>query len=241
MAALRKIIKNISGSTRQILNRSLAHNESYEIPYSQWMKAGDSELLAADITAGLVQVSDGTNTYSAAAGVAYLKKFEIINASDVPFSNSGNGFTAINAQEAIEEAKTTSILKPRFSIVTVFNGTIGNNNWLGYSELVPGDQVPIRIPLNSKLKEITVAYKNTNLLEIPTGSNLIDGRLQVFKNGLTDPTNIVHTETFTNQANGKVITGLNISFATGDYLVSRWKDDGDNPSDMAIVYFFQVE
>lgn len=157
------------------------------------------------------------------------------------FDNSSNGFTSTNTQDAIEEAKTVAILKPRFSIVTTFNGTVGNNNWLGYNELLPGNEVPIRIPLNSVLKEVTISYKNTRLLGIPTGSNLIDGSLQIYKNGLTDPTNIIHTETFTNQASGKVISNLNAPFLAGDFLVSKWKDDGDNPSDMAIVYFFQVE
>lgn len=163
------------------------------------------------------------------------------DASDIIFDNSSNGYAAVNVQTAIEESKTEAILKPRFSITTTFNGTIGNNDWLSYNELIPGDQVPIRIPLNCKLKEVTIAYKNTSLLGIPTGSNLIDGRLQIYKNGLTDPTDIIHTETFSNQANGKVVSGLNVSYAAGDFLVSKWKDDGDNPSDMAIVYFFQVE
>lgn len=163
------------------------------------------------------------------------------DASDILFDNNSNGYTATNVQAAIEESKTEAILKPRFSITTTFNGSVGNNNWLSYNELIPGNQVPIRIPLNCTLREVTIAYKNTDLLGIPTGSNLIDGRLQIYKNGLTDPTNIIHTETFTNQANGKIISGLNISFDAGDFLVSKWKDDGDNPSDMAIVYFFQVE
>lgn len=163
------------------------------------------------------------------------------DAADIVFDNSTNGYTAIQAQAAIEESKNVAIAKPRFSVTTTFNGTVGNNDWLGYSELIPGDQVPIRVPVNCKLKEVTIAYKNTALLGIPTGSNLIDGRLQVYKNGLTDPTDVVHTETFTNQANGKIITGLNVSFSAGDFLVSRWRDDGDNPSDAVIVYFFQIE
>lgn len=161
-------------------------------------------------------------------------------AKSTPFDNSTNGYASTNVQDAIEEGVTTAIQKPRFSITTVFNGTVGNNDWLGYDNLIPGDQVPIRVPLNCILKEITMYYKNTALLGIPTGSNLIDGRLQVYKNGLTDPTNIIHTETFTNQADGKTISNLNVSFSAGDFIVCRWKDDGDNPSDAAIVYFFQV-
>lgn len=238
--AIVKILKNVSGTTRNVLNRQLANNESYTLPHNQWAKLAIHDSTLADIAAGLVVVNNGTSNLSISAGLAHILKYD--TSSDyVTFNNASNGYAATNAQAAIEESKTSAILKPRFSIVTTFNGTIGNNDWLGYDNLIPGDQVPIRIPLNSKLKEITIAYKNTDLLGIPTGSNLIDGRLQIFKNGFIDPTNIVHTETFTNQANGKVITGLNVAFTASDFLVGRWKDDGDNPSDVAIVYFFQVE
>lgn len=163
------------------------------------------------------------------------------DAVDIVFNNATNGYVSTNVQAAIEESKNIAILKPRFSITTTFNGIISNNDWLGYSELIPGNQVPIRIPLNCYLKEVTVSYRNANLLGIPLGGDLIDGRLQIYQNGFTDPTNVIHTETFTNQADGKVISGLNIHFNANDFIVSRWKDDGDNPSDMAIVYFFQIE
>lgn len=162
------------------------------------------------------------------------------DAIDIFFDNSTNGFTSTEVQHAIEEAYSTAVQKPRFSIVTSFNGTIGNNDWLGYNELIPGDQVPIRIPRNCKVREITFAYKNTELLGIPTGSSLIDGTFKLYKNGLSDPTNVIHTEVFTNQASGKVVTGLNLSLNQGDFIVGRWTDQGDNPSDMAICYFFEV-
>ncbi len=151
------------------------------------------------------------------------------------FNNSSNGFVAVNTQTAIEESKASAVAKVRFTIVTIFNGTIGNNNWLGYSELVPGNQVPIRIPLGCKIKEITFAYKNTLL-----ASDYVDGKFKLFKNGFTDPTNVIHTEQFTNQLGGKNITGLNLTLAANDFIVGKWIDEGDNPSDMAIVYFFEV-
>lgn len=157
------------------------------------------------------------------------------DAEDQIFDNDSNGFIAENTQDAIEEAKASAIAKARFTIVTVFNGTVGNNNWLGYNELVPGDQVPIRIPMACKIKEITFAYKNSLL-----SSDYIDGKFKLFKNGFTDPTHVIHTEQFTNQLAGKNATGLDLTFAANDFIVGRWIDEGDNPSDMAIVYFFEV-
>lgn len=167
---------------------------------------------------------------------ATLTRWVILgDALDVVFDNATNDFVSTNVQEAIEEARTTAILKPRFSIVTTFNGTVGND-WLGYSELIPGNEVPIRIPLNCKLKEITFAYRDTLL-----GSASIDGVFRLYKNGFTNPTNVVHTETFTNQNNGKLVSGLSIAFGANDFMVGQWTDTGSNPNDMVIVYFLQVE
>jgi hypothetical protein len=147
------------------------------------------------------------------------------------FDNSSNGFTATNTQAAIEESKASAPGKARASIVCTFNGTIGNNNWLGYSELIPGDQVPILIPWNCILKELTVVYQNAFL-----GSPSIDGRLDLYKNG-TAGGNIVHQITFTNDNDGGIFTP-DISFNAGDQLRGRWVDQGDNPADMVICYFF---
>lgn len=241
--ALRKILKNVSGATRQILNVSVPNNSSHEIPHGQWGKAMDNGLLLADITAGLIVVNDGSSDLSISKGLVHLGKYHIESADKVIFDNVTNGFTSTNTQTAIEEAKRSSIAKGRFIITTTFNSTVGNNDWLGFSELIPGDQVPITIPLNSKLREVVVRYKNSELLlgiiSISSG-NKIDGRLQIYKNGLTDSTNVVHTESFVSQPNGKLITGLNVTFNAGDYMVSKWKDDGTNPSDMVIMYCFEV-
>lgn len=65
----------------------------------------------------------------------------------------------------------------------------------------------------------------------------VDGQIRFFKNGIVDPTNLVYTQTFTN-VNGGQVFYPNISFAAGDLYRGRWIDTGDNPSDMAIVYFF---
>lgn len=166
---------------------------------------------------------------------ASLNRWVILgDAVNQVFNNSSNGFTATNTQNAIEEAKTSAPGKARASIICTFNGTVGNNNWLGYSELIPGDQVPILIPWNAVLKEMTVIYQNAFL-----GSPSIDGRLDLYKNG-TAGGNIVYQVSFVNDNNGGVFFP-NISFTAGDQMRARWVDQGDNPSDMVICYFFLLE
>jgi hypothetical protein len=144
-----------------------------------------------------------------------------------PFDNSTNGFTATQAQAAIEEARDTAPGFARASITCVFNSTISNNQWLGFSDQLPGDAVPIRIPWNCILKEIAVSWKALS----------VDGQMRFFKNGLVDPGNVVYTETFSNQDDGRVFYP-DIPFSAGDLLRGRWIDQGQNPSDMALVYFF---
>lgn len=161
-------------------------------------------------------------------------------AQSIPFSNATNGFTSVNVQAAIEEAKAAAIAASRFCITTTFNGTIGNNEWLGYSEVLPGNNVPIRLPFQCRLKEIQFSYTQTTLGGIPIGSDQVDGRFDLYKNGLVSPTNVVFQGTFTNDAGGKTFSSVNVDFAAGDFMVGRWVDLGDNPSDMAILYFFQV-
>lgn len=144
------------------------------------------------------------------------------------FDNTSNGFVATNVQAAIEEARDSAPGKARASVTCTFNGIIGNNQWLGYSELLPGDTVPIRVPWNCVLSEITVSYNGLS----------VDGKLVLYKNG-TASGNIVDTETFTNVDNGKNYSP-NITLSSGDTIRGRWTDTGSNPSDMAVVYFFQL-
>ena len=159
------------------------------------------------------------------------------DAADIQFNNQGNGFNSNNVQSAIEEVKIINTYS-RFSIIATFNGTINHNQWLGYNELLPGDKTPIIIPKNCKLQEVTFSWNSSisiagNLVTIVTD---VDGRFELYKNGLT---NKIWETTFLNSGSGEVKLNLNLSLNSGDFLIAKWVDLGNNPSDMAIGYFFQ--
>lgn len=146
------------------------------------------------------------------------------------FSNSGNGFIATNVQDAIVEARDTAVGKARFAMVFVHNGTVGNNTWLGFSELVPSNTTPLVVPVNCKLNELAMSFNGAN----------VDGVLRIFKNGTANPANVIYSNTFTNQSTLKLMTGLNLSLVAGDLLRAQWADAGDNPNDVALQWFFQA-
>jgi len=160
----------------------------------------------------------------------------------IPFDGSGfsPSFTSTNVQDAIGEGRDSAISeanKARSTIVTHFNGTVTNNQWLGYTDQLPGDLVPIVIPWNCVLREISIRFDFSVFL-IFVGQP-IDGDFRIYKNG-TSAGDVVLFENFANVTGGKLLTGLNVSFSAGDLIRGRWEDNGDNPADMAIVYSFQL-
>lgn len=149
-------------------------------------------------------------------------------AASVPFDNDTNGYAAEDVQAAIEESKITAVALPRYAIVTTFNGTVSNNQWLGYSNLLPGDSVPIIIPSNAVLKEISFSNVRNN----------VNGDLVLYRNG-TAAGDIITSIPVDNIRSGVFL--VNLSFQTGDALRGRWVETGTNPNDLSLVYFFQIE
>lgn len=146
------------------------------------------------------------------------------------FSNSGNGFVATNVQAAIEEARDSAVGKARFGMAFVHNGSVGNNTWLGFSELVPSNTTPLIVPVNCKLTELAFSFAGAN----------VDGVLLIYKNGIVNPLNVIYSNTFTNQTSFKLMSGLNLTLNAGDQLRAQWQDTGDNPNDVALQWFFQA-
>lgn len=238
---VKKIIKNISGNSYQILNRQIDNNSSYDIPTHLWLELADDISISDAVSSSLLIVNDGIIDLSIEQALVHLKRFQFDTADKIAFNNTTNGFLSTTTQQAIEEIKTTIIPSlSRFSIITFFNGTIGNNQWLGYSELLPGNTTPIVIPINCTLKEITFSWNSTISLVggLITITGNVDGRFDLYKNG-TSSGDIVFSRTFTNSGAGGVSTDINVNFNSGDIIIGRWVDQGDNPSDAAICYYLQ--
>lgn len=152
------------------------------------------------------------------------------NAWTTAFDNSSNGFASNTVQEAIEEVKTTAEGKARFGVSFIGNGTLGNNTWLGFSELVPSNTTPMIVPVAMQLKELAFSFSGAN----------VDGQMKIFKNGLVNPTNVVYTMTLSNDNTFQLDSGLSIPFVPGDRISAQWIDTGDNPSDVALQFFFMT-
>jgi hypothetical protein len=141
----------------------------------------------------------------------------------VAFDNSTNGFTADNAQEAIEEAKLLAQGFPRAGIRVTANGTVGNNNWLGPDELLPNTPMAV-FPVKVEINEISWSNQNTNVqfhIEFRSGSK-------------TGPIFYTLTVTSPNPGSGYV-SGLAFPFNPGDTIWAQYKDDGTNMADAEVT------
>lgn len=228
-----KIIKNNTASPVSIKFLGLTIPASSQItiqPEDYLLLSSTSAVaeLTTLINAGTLIVNNGTYNLTISDSLKYILYPD--SAKNQEFDNASNGFTAKFTQTAIEEAKATAVGKPRFTIVTTFNSTIGNNNWLGYNELLPGNVTPIRLPMGCSLRELSFSWSGV----------AVDGKYELYKNGTAIGNRIYQGPSWTNQNSGAIITGLNLTFVSGDYIVGKWIDTGDNPSDMALVYYFQI-
>lgn len=72
-----KILKNVSGATRNVLNRELADSEAYTVPYSQWTKLADHQPTLDDIQSGVVVINNGSIDLSISEGLRLVRKFDL--------------------------------------------------------------------------------------------------------------------------------------------------------------------
>lgn len=156
-------------------------------------------------------------------------------ASSVPFDNNPDGtpiFTQSNpenVQEAISaggEKAQVALDTPRYTIPLVYNGTVGNNTFIGYSNLLPGDSTPIVIPVNSQILEFTFSNQSSNA----------DYTLEFRKNSTT--ATLFYSVSKTNT---QFFSDLDIDefFDSGDTIFIKYIDDGNNASDVAILLVFK--
>lgn len=69
----KKIIKNLTGSTLQILNRDVDNNQSYDIAPNFWLDLSTDENILALIDSGDLSVSNGSQFLDVVAGRAHVE------------------------------------------------------------------------------------------------------------------------------------------------------------------------
>jgi hypothetical protein len=151
----------------------------------------------------------------------------------LPFDNSANGFSAKNAQAAIEESRATAEGKVRFAVQLVQNGSLTNAQRVGYDALLPNS--PVIVPRNCILREITFSNSATNA----------DARFDIYVRAVPAATNATTGATLLQQwtltnALSAVLSGMAHTFTAGQELLIVFIDTGDNPSDAVLTCFFQV-
>lgn len=148
-------------------------------------------------------------------------------AKGVPFDPTGSTLISDNTEDAIKELDTAAQL-PVFTIMLQHNGSVGNNTFLGYNELIPGNATPVIIPKDSEFVGFTFSNAQTTA----------DFTLEFRKNGTGVAT--FHTSVKTNTQFYSENLGTPQSFTAGDKIYVKYIDQGDNASDAAVVLVFRA-
>ena len=153
------------------------------------------------------------------------RDFQSQVADSIPFDTSNNNFPADKdtVQLAIEHAKQNAEGFPRAGIRSFYNGVMGNNDWLGPSELL--SNTPLAVwPVDVRLNEITWSNSKTD----------VSFNIEFRKGSKTGP--IIYTLSVTSPNPGYgYVTGVNVDFVPGDTVWAQYKDTGINASDMDLV------
>lgn len=89
MSLLRKIIKNKSGETKNIMNCEIANNDEYDIPANLWLKLSGDILLHNEVSNGNFVVNDGEVDLSPELGVRHCKGLSPSPILGITFTYSG--------------------------------------------------------------------------------------------------------------------------------------------------------
>lgn len=147
-------------------------------------------------------------------------------AGSVPFDNEVNNFVADNTQDAIEEL--LDLAAPlRVPIPLVYNGTLSNGNWIGYSNLLPGNNTPIVVPITGVLDGFTWSNQQSSA----------DFALTFRKNSTGAA--IFFTWSVDNTRSASVFLPTPEPFSAGDTIFIQYVDQGTNASDATVVLLFK--
>jgi hypothetical protein len=143
----------------------------------------------------------------------------------LPFDNATNGFTATEAQSAIEEARATAEGKARYCVSCGFDGNASTGRYLEYNSNVDSNQSGFVLPRNSILKEMSLC--------VNTSATITFG--VYYWNGTTET---LLTSISLSAARTATSTGLNISVSQGWEI--RVKCTAGSASRPILFQFYQV-
>jgi len=149
---------------------------------------------------------------------------KLLAAADCFFASEG--IAATDAEEAIKEVKAGADAKPRYTVPCIMNGIMGNDDWITYSNLTPDSEIVV--PFDSILEEVT--YANSR--------NSVEFDIEFYKNTRVGTPYATREVRSGSENNGIIVT--NDSFAAGDRLNMKYKDQGTNAADLVLMVFFRV-
>ncbi|RLG45235.1 MAG: hypothetical protein DRN81_02325 [Thermoproteota archaeon] len=158
---IKKILKNVDTVILQVLNRSLAPSETYDVPPHFWGELKIDEDIETWINDDKIEVNNGTVDLNKAKGLQLIKS----SANAVDFDNSTNGFTAYETQSAIEEVKT-SVTK-RSDIITLHRNGATSNSWLNWGHSIVSNKSPWTPGYDCQITRVTFTNKKYGTVSDP--------------------------------------------------------------------------
>ena len=225
-----KILKNTTGSSIPITDTGVSIAASpgqYTIPPQDYLLWAASADVVTHIGTGDIVVNDGVTDLSVARGSDFIKHPDTaFNIRFLSEPERSNDLVKKNVQEAMEELQ--GISNPlRVPISLVYNGTLSNGDFIGYSNLIPGDLTPIIVPISGDFVEFTWSNKNATA----------DFALEFRKN--TTGGAAFFTWSVDNTLSAAVLLPTPQTFSLGDAIYVKYIDEGTNGQDAAVVLLFK--
>lgn len=159
--SLQKIIRNESGETRQILNRSVVNGESYNIPANQWLKAYEDDNLKSLVSSGEYIVNDGFSDLSPAEGLILIDKFQ-------PSDNQEFSRKYIT-QWTVHKVKSGNRSMSNASWFDAHPSMYSTGSYSGYNANI----MPFIVPYNCKVSKVTLTFRRARFDWRSSAGNLL--------------------------------------------------------------------
>lgn len=150
-----------------------------------------------------------------------------LDADIVFFDDTGSIFTADNVQDAINGVND-AVAPLVVTVPLIHNGTLSNGNFIGYSNLLPGDSTPIIAPLTGTWTGYTWSNSKDDC----------DFALE-FRKGSTTATPF-YTWSVDNTQTADITFPSAESVTAGDEVYIKYIDEGTNAADATIILKFKA-